>query len=259
MSKYPMSCPSFESRTSNSNSRINALINVKLPHPPLPGNPLDIWTFRDWFIQIPTNQDQNNNQTPHQSAAFDRQFVFVQGSSDLNILVDLSTPIFLKIKHTYSAEKTWQVQFEFPTPPRQSSNSQPQAWNTVNYPRLPGRGGCWSFQLFKEKQVYFTYSGKVWTPIYKSHIVFCKPGKQLQAVLRKKMKWKGTFVLTNIHQTMPGVGTTVYKSLLPAKVTGTASPATFIVNKCWWKISTEKPPKKFLQQPLSSNWVELNA
>ena len=140
MSKHPMSYPTFESRTSNSNSRINALINVKLPHPPLPGNPLDIWTFKDWFIQIPTYQDQNNNQTPHQSAAFDRQFVFVQGSSDLNILVDLSAPIFLKIKHTYSAGKTWQVQFEFPTPPRQSSNSQPQAWNAVNYPRLPGRG-----------------------------------------------------------------------------------------------------------------------
>ena len=127
-----MSCPTFESRTSNSNSRINALINVKLPHPPLPGNTLDIWTFKDWFIQIPTYQDQNNIQTPHQSAAFDRQFVFVQGSSDLNILVDLSTPIFLKIKHTYSAGKTWQVQFEFPTPPRQSSNSKPQAWNTVS-------------------------------------------------------------------------------------------------------------------------------
>ena len=132
MSKHPMSCPTFESRTSNSNSRINALINVKLPHPPLPGNPLDIWTFKDWFIQIPTYQDQNNIQTPHQSAAFDRQFVFVQGSSDLNILVDLSTPIFLKMKHTYSAGKTWQVQFEFPTPPRQSSNSKPQAWNTVS-------------------------------------------------------------------------------------------------------------------------------
>ena len=140
MSKHPMSYPTFESRTSNSNSRIKALIDVKLLHPPLPGNPLDIWTFKDCFIQIPTYQDQNNIQMPHQSAAFDHQFVFVQGSSDLNILVDLSTPIFLKIKHTYSAGKTWQVQFEFPTPPRQSSNSQPQAWNTVNYPRLPGRG-----------------------------------------------------------------------------------------------------------------------
>ena len=258
MSKHPMSCPTFESRTSNSNSSINALINVKLPHPPLPGNPLDIWTFKDWFIQIPTYQDQNNIQTPHQSAAFDHQFVFVQGSSDLNILVDLSTPIFLKIKHTYSAGKTWQVQFEFPTPPRQSSNSQPQAWNTVNYPRLPGRGECWSFQLFKEKQVYFTYSGKVWTPIYKSHIVFCKPGKQLQAVLRKKWNER-VHLYSQIFIRLCLFGTTVYKSLPPAKVTGTASPATFIINKCWWKISTEKPPKRFLQQPLSSNWVELNA
>ena len=123
-----------------------------------------------------------------------------------------------------------QAKFKFPTPGLEHGQ----------LPQVAREGGYWSFQLFKEKQVYFTYSGKVWTPIYKSHIVFCKPGKQLQAVLRKKMKWKGTFVLTNIHQTMPDVGTTVYKSLPPAKVTGTASPATFIINKCWWKISTEK-------------------
>ena len=120
MSKHPMSHPTFESRTSNSNSRINALINVKLPHPPLPGNPLDIWTFKDWFIQIPTYQDQNNIQTPHQSAAFDRQFVFVQGSSDLNILVDLSTPIFLKIKHTYSIHPG-KVQIPNPRPGTRST------------------------------------------------------------------------------------------------------------------------------------------
>ena len=185
MSKHPMSCPTFESRTSNSNSRINALINVKLPHPPLPGNPLDIWTFKDWFIQIPTYQDQNNIQTPHQSAAFDRQFVFVQGSSDLNILVDLSTLKNENKTHLFCWKDltgpVWiphptQAKFKFPTPGLEHGQ----------LPQVAREGGCWSFQLFKERQVYFTYSGKVWTPIYKSHIVFCKPGKQLQAVLRKK-------------------------------------------------------------------------
>ena len=49
--------------------------SIKKASSPLPPeNPLGIWTFKDWLIQIPVSRGQNCVQTPYLSAWFDSQF-----------------------------------------------------------------------------------------------------------------------------------------------------------------------------------------
>ena len=127
----------------------------KASSPLLPENPLGIWTFKDWLIQIPVSRGQNCVQTPYLSAWFDSQFFCKRQDQRPRLSCRpfllshlLAKANSLPLNSSMLKDKTRLLRWrdltgpdKLPTPPRQGSSSPPFGKNDSQMPECWHGGG----------------------------------------------------------------------------------------------------------------------